>query len=198
MKWKEEYSVGIQEIDDQHKKLLDMFMVVEQSIESAESWNDVHLGLVGLKSSASIHFTVEQALMRLFGYEDLARHIVTHQYFFDKLAEMERRSLGISTKKETVEFLVDWFKDHMSTTDRKYANYILSGAQVVRSKTSSGELSKDPESTYHETTRDGGFVAGSDIDYDIVSSRQSVLSTHSGKKMAEPHASAGSRLSTDL
>jgi hemerythrin len=26
MRWEEEYSVGIQEIDDQHKKLLDMFI----------------------------------------------------------------------------------------------------------------------------------------------------------------------------
>ena len=140
MKWKEEYSVGLQEIDDQHMKLLDMFTAVEKSIESAESWNDVHIGLMGLKSSASIHFTVEQALMRMFGFDGLARHIVTHQYFFDKLAEMERRSLGNSTKHETVEFLADWFKDHMCTTDKEYADYILSGAAVVRSKTTSAAV----------------------------------------------------------
>jgi len=79
-------------------------------------------------------------LMRMFGFDGLARHIVTHQYFFDKLAEMERRSLGNSTKHETVEFLADWFKDHMCTTDKEYADYILSGAAVVRSKTTSAAV----------------------------------------------------------
>jgi hemerythrin len=137
MKWKEEYSVGIQEIDNQHKKLLDMFIAVEQSIESAENWNDVHICLVALKDSAKIHCIVEQSLMRLFGFEGLARHIDSHKYLFDKLAEMERQSLGISAKRETVEFLDDWFMNHICTTDKEYAKYILSGASVVRSKTSS-------------------------------------------------------------
>jgi hemerythrin len=135
MKWIEQYSVGIQEIDDQHKELLDMLIAVEHSIESAESWNDVHMGIAGLMDSARIHCTVEQSLMRLFGFEGLARHIEAHQYLFDKLAEMERQTLGISTKKEAVGFLDGWFKNYFSTTDKEYAKYILSGATVVRSKT---------------------------------------------------------------
>ena len=88
MEWKCEYPVGIEEIDDQHRKLLEMFIAIEQSIEAADSWNDIHLRLVGLKELAASHFTLETALMRFFGYEGLIQHMATHRYFFDKLAEM--------------------------------------------------------------------------------------------------------------
>jgi long-subunit acyl-CoA synthetase (AMP-forming) len=68
MKWSDEYSVGIQEIDDQHKKLISMFAAVEESIVSAGSWSDIHYGLVTLKEFARSHFLLEQALMRMSGY----------------------------------------------------------------------------------------------------------------------------------
>jgi hemerythrin len=138
MKWLDEYSVGIEEIDSQHKKLIEMFAAVEQSIQSAETWSDIHFGLVTLKECAKSHFMLEQALMRMFGYAGLAHHSATHQYFFDKLEEMEHRSLGVSTKQETIAFLCDWFKSHICNTDKEYAEYILSGAEIVRSKTSCG------------------------------------------------------------
>jgi hemerythrin len=135
MKWKDEYSVGIEEIDDQHRKLLEMFAVVERSIVLAGSWSDIHYGLVKLKELSKSHFMLEQALMRMFNYTGLKHHKATHQYFFDKLEEMEHRSLGASTKQETIKFLGDWFTTHICQTDREYADYILSGAKIVKSKT---------------------------------------------------------------
>lgn len=134
MKWSDEYSVGIREIDDQHKKLLKMFAAIEESIESAGSWSDIHYGLVTLKEFAKSHFLLEQALMRMFGYTGLASHMTTHSHFFEKLEQMEHRSLGASAKQETIEFLCDWFKNHICKTDKDYADYILSGAEIVRSR----------------------------------------------------------------
>jgi hemerythrin len=136
MKWSDEYSVGIQEIDDQHKKLLSMFVAVEESIVSAMSWSDIHYGLVTLKEFARSHFMLEQALMRMYGYTGLAYHVTAHRYFFDKLEVMEHRSLGDSTKQETIKFLGEWFTSHICKTDREYADYILSGAEIVRSRPS--------------------------------------------------------------
>jgi hemerythrin len=134
MKWSDEYSVGIEEIDQQHKVLLEMFGAVEHSIESAGTWSDVHYGLLKLKEFANRHFLLEQALMRMFGYPELAGHITTHQYFFEKLNELEHRSLGVTTRTETIEFLGDWFKNHICETDRQYADYILSDGKIIRSK----------------------------------------------------------------
>lgn len=136
MKWSDECSVGIQEIDDQHKNLLKIFSKIEQSIKSADSWSDVYYGFLELKDAARVHASLEQALMRLFGYQGLENHIASHQYFFDRLADMEHRSLGILTKQEAIKFLSDWFNHHICKADREYANYILSGAVIIRSNTS--------------------------------------------------------------
>lgn len=135
MKWSDEYSVGIEEIDSQHQTLLKMFAAIEHSIESGGTWSDIHYGLVKLKEFANAHFMLEQALMRMYGYSELAGHMATHKHFFDTLNEMEHRSLGVSARQETVRFLSEWFTDHICKTDRLYAEYILAGAPIVRART---------------------------------------------------------------
>ena len=49
MKWRNEYSVGIQEIDDHHKHLLKLFSQIEQSVKLQCGWKEVIYGLVDLK-----------------------------------------------------------------------------------------------------------------------------------------------------
>lgn len=133
MEWKTEYSLGILEVDDQHKGLLRIFSSIEKSIELNSGWSDVHFGLVRLKGLARSHFEFEEALMRLYRYDDSTRHGDQHREFFTRLAAIERRSLEAEAGTETLEFLCDWLKNHIGGSDRGYANHILSGAPIVRS-----------------------------------------------------------------
>lgn len=133
MKWKNEYSLGIQEIDDQHRLLLSSFSVIEEAINLKQGWSNVHFSILGLKELASMHFTFEEALMRLFSYPEAKAHRGDHEYFFARLAEIENHSLRNSAERELLEFLREWLTSHILHTDADYARYILSGASVVRS-----------------------------------------------------------------
>ena len=133
MEWNDEYSVGIQEIDDQHKRLLDIFSYIERGIRLQRGWMEIFHSVADLKIFARIHFEIEEALMRLYGFPALRAHIEEHQHFFTRLAEIESKALKGPVEKETLEFLCDWLKSHIQGSDRGYTDHILSGALVVRS-----------------------------------------------------------------
>lgn len=123
--WKDEYSVGIDEVDDQHKELISCIASLEQAIESGDEkqrWSAIHYAIVRLSDYARVHFSVEESLMRIFNYPGCVEHIFQHQEFARYLADMERRSLiqDIS-EDEIVDFLRNWLRTHILVDDKKYA-----------------------------------------------------------------------------
>lgn len=133
MEWKPEYSLGIQEIDDQHRSLVEKFSEIEKLVTGKEAWMRIHYALVELQELAREHFAFEEALMRLFGIPDTGSHKNVHVNFFIKLAEIESRSLRGSAESDLVKFLYDYLRHHILMEDKKdYAVPILAGAEVVR------------------------------------------------------------------
>jgi hemerythrin len=132
MKWKDEYSVGILEIDDQHKLLLRSFSAIVESISLDQGWSNTHYAIVKLNQLAHMHFSFEEAMMRMFGYPETEAHQKEHQNFFAKLDSIESRLLKKPADVEMVQFLRGWLTTHILGSDRGYAKYIFSGAQVVR------------------------------------------------------------------
>ncbi|MDD5176363.1 MAG: bacteriohemerythrin [Sterolibacterium sp.] len=134
MEWKYEHSIGIQEIDDQHRKLIEIIVSIERAIVSHVGWRDIVYGLVDLKVFARSHFEIEEALMRMYGYKEAAKHTEEHQYFFTRLAEIECKSIDKLAEGELLKFLRDWLKKHILGEDRGYADHILAGASIVKTK----------------------------------------------------------------
>lgn len=133
MEWKDEYCVGILEIDNQHKLLLRSFSVVEESIKLNQGWSNTHYAIIELTQLARMHFSFEEAIMRMFGYPEIDAHQREHQHFFDKIRFIERQSLKKSAELEMVEFLESWLTNHVLNSDLGYAKHIFSVGQVVRS-----------------------------------------------------------------
>ncbi|MFA7281642.1 MAG: bacteriohemerythrin [Sterolibacterium sp.] len=131
MKWKEQYSIGIQEIDQQHKKLLDFFSQLEHAIEGKAKWTDVILTVYELKNYATFHFEFEEALLRMYGLAGLEDHAQEHQSFFRNFDELERRSPDYVVAEDMMAFLENWLVHHILSTDRGYATQLLAGAPLV-------------------------------------------------------------------
>ncbi|HUW00050.1 MAG TPA: bacteriohemerythrin [Gallionella sp.] len=132
MEWKDEYSLGLLEIDNQHRLLLRSFTVIEESIKLDQGWSNTHYAIIELIELVRMHFSFEEALMRIFAYPGIEEHQKEHQGFFDHLKRIEHHSLKKSAEKGMVQFLRDWLTKHILGTDRDYAKHIFSGAQVVR------------------------------------------------------------------
>ena len=123
--WMNEYSVGIDEVDDQHKVLINCIANLEQAIDSGDEkqrWSAIHYAIVQLSDYTRVHFSVEESLMRILKYPGCAEHIAQHQVFVKYLADMERRSITQDiSEDEIVGFLRNWLLTHILEDDKRYA-----------------------------------------------------------------------------
>ena len=125
MKWKKEYSVGIHEIDEQHKTLSDCIASLEEALVGHERLSAVHSALGRLDDFAQIHFAVEESLMRIHDYPGLEEHIHEHWQFSDELTRLKEKALTADVSQEMIAFLRAWLDGHVIASDKLYALHFL-------------------------------------------------------------------------
>ena len=133
MYWREEYSLGILEIDDQHQTLITRFGAIEAALQQGQAWSTIYFNIADLREFARFHFACEEALMRLHGFPGIRLHTAEHAHFFKVLAEIEKNHIRKPIEKNLVESLRAWMTKHIVASDKEFAQHILSGAAVVRS-----------------------------------------------------------------
>lgn len=120
--WKEEMSVGVKEIDDQHK----IFVAMISDLYSAIYKNEVEIKLKGiitkLQDYASMHFATEEKYFDKFNYEFSTEHKQKHKELTEKILtfneNFKEKSKDIAI--QLADFLIDWLVDHLETDDKKY------------------------------------------------------------------------------
>ncbi len=130
MQWKDEYSVGVAEIDDQHKGIIDLFTLIDTAIESRASWSDVFFKLEKLRDHARFHFALEESLMRMHSYSKREEHAEQHKHFLDKLDQLQMTTLSRQVTMNTIDYLRTWYTEHMQTLDREFVRYIIDHGKV--------------------------------------------------------------------
>jgi hemerythrin len=73
-----ETSVGIQEIDEQHKILIDLINPLFDETITGSGENKVNVILDELVQYTIVHFAFEEALFRIFDYPDIQIHTKHH------------------------------------------------------------------------------------------------------------------------
>jgi len=127
--WKEEYSLNIHRIDEQHKKLIDMINVLHNSLSQNEKDDILDQVISDMIDYSFIHFRDEEKYFIQFGYENATEHILEHQYFLKNAEKLRQdHSLNDPTLKyEVVMFLQKWFTNHIMHSDKKYQDCFING-----------------------------------------------------------------------
>lgn len=124
--WDEGYSVGIQAIDDEHKKLLSLINNLQTAVlyPTGETFERQALG--ELVDYTKYHFQREEKLMEEYGYPEFEPHKRQHEEMIAKVGaymdayEKDRES----TIDALTGFLKTWLIDHIAGTDQKYSGYL--------------------------------------------------------------------------
>jgi hemerythrin-like metal-binding protein len=126
MNWDDKFSVGVEEIDAQHKNLIKM---VNEFYDGVKSDNNKALGglLTSLIEYAVYHFGTEEKYMKKFNYPGTATHIKEHQSFTKKAADVKKRfdSGKLVLSLEITKFVRDWIISHVLGTDKKYSQCFI-------------------------------------------------------------------------
>lgn len=124
--WKDEYSVNVQQIDDQHKQLVAMVNELHEAMMQQRA-KDVLGGLLNkLVSYCANHFAVEEGLMQTAGYPDFSSHKAKHDKMTAKVLALQSdlKAGKLNLTIEVSQFLKDWLDKHILGTDKKYSAHL--------------------------------------------------------------------------
>ena len=108
IEWEQDFSVGMAEIDNQHKELLRLLSEVEASIAANKGWSSTHYCILTLQQFIRFHFEFEEALMRLYAFPDYEQHAEEHRQLSIKADTIAHHSLSVEENdKNIMQFIVD-------------------------------------------------------------------------------------------
>lgn len=128
VEWKDSYSVGIDPIDQQHKKLLNLINQLQTAIDYSTGAEFEQEALDELVDYTKTHFAYEEGLLRDNDYPDFEAHKAQHEEMFDKVREVltEYEQDSDSAMSNAVEYLKTWLIKHINGTDKQYSSYLIS------------------------------------------------------------------------
>lgn len=132
MDWKEEYRIGIGEIDEQHKTLVECISNIEQAVAQYDR-QSADAAVVRLAAVAGDHFKLEEGLMQSYDYPRLEEHTEHHKQFSVHLIALQEPFLTTSVFRERIEFLHEWWDTHVQKHDKSYALHILKRTALGKS-----------------------------------------------------------------
>jgi len=123
--WKNEYSVGVPEMDGHHKKMIELINTLNASISVGQEKSALATILNELESYAKFHFSAEESLLEKYQYPELDRQKVVHEEFSGRIDDFRidfEGGMG-NVGEELHAYLEDWLKKHILEEDQAYANY---------------------------------------------------------------------------
>ena len=119
--WKDEYLIGIDEVDEQHKTLFNIANAYEQSTNALQSKN----ALMNVYRYTREHFTLEEALMKEVQFPGYDDHQLEHNDFISEFSTLVSGYLNSPQEREKIiTFFADWIVNHICTKDRPLALFV--------------------------------------------------------------------------
>ena len=121
VQWDETLSVGVREIDAQHRGLLDLINGLHEAMQEGRSREALGPVVAKLKDYARTHFATEETYMRQTAFLGFEEHRVAHDTFIERVLDFEfEMSTGRTQPSEVARFLLDWYIRHVKEIGRAH------------------------------------------------------------------------------
>ncbi len=127
--WRDEYSVNVKRIDDQHKKLLKIAentMQLMADVKESDVYDDIIEQIESLTEYTRSHFRDEEIMLEHYNYPKLDLQQKEHKEIMDKLESVNMESLDMNQEgflKDLVRFIGKWILSHVMGSDMDYKHY---------------------------------------------------------------------------
>ena len=121
LQWKPEYSVGIDSMDDEHREMIDLINGTYEQMESDSDPLKVEECLGEIFNLISMHFALEERMMKNSNYDEYRAHKDDHEELLDQIRDLmdDFESNPESGAEHLKQGLSDWFAGHFSTFDAR-------------------------------------------------------------------------------
>lgn len=124
IKWKDEYSIGVDRIDDEHKQLVKIANKAYEVLNNdlyTDKYDKIVEILKELEDYTVFHFNDEEDYMQQVGYKKFFSHKIEHEEFIQKIKNVDLNKMDYNQDKyllEIVNFIVDWLVKHILEKDK--------------------------------------------------------------------------------
>jgi len=125
--WSKILSVGVDEIDEDHRKLIQIFNILNHAVAEGDSPEYLAATLEELINCTVWHFSHEERLMLKHRYPETAQHKAEHRELIQTAKELQQAVLqaGKPLVDEQVEFLERWLTEHILTADGRLGSHLV-------------------------------------------------------------------------
>ena len=124
--WDQTLSVEVPEIDEDHRRLVDLYNILSHAVEEGESAEYIAAVTDELIACTVWHFRHEERLMLKHGYDGLAEHKAEHEELMASAKDLQQKlqDQGKAVSSEEVQFLERWLMGHIYGADMPMGAYL--------------------------------------------------------------------------
>lgn len=125
--WTDQFKVGIEIIDEQHRKLVDLTNAVFSKIMDPNNEEDLSSYFKELNDYCHYHFETEEKLLTETSWPDLDDHKLLHSKLFVEVEFLQAIFAKENDKESALtllKFLKEWLQNHISVEDKLYAQHL--------------------------------------------------------------------------
>ncbi|HTX80178.1 MAG TPA: bacteriohemerythrin [Longilinea sp.] len=131
IQWSEQFSVGVEELDHQHRRLIQLINRLLSPQEPVDTRSEaISDTLLAMTRYAEEHFKTEEALMQEYDYPGLEDQQRRHRAYRKKTVDLSVDTMyGMDSVPETLlTYLRDWWVQHILEEDMKYKDFFAARA----------------------------------------------------------------------
>ncbi len=127
VEWNDKLSVGIEEIDEQHKVLVKLLNNLYAAIVQKQDADMIDKIIAELVQYTVIHFAVEESLMRIFDYPQYEEHKKHHKSLSSQVLDIQQKvkNREATVSMDLLNFLRSWLTNHIMIEDKHYSPYFI-------------------------------------------------------------------------
>jgi hemerythrin len=124
--WDDSLDVDVEEINDDHRKLVNLFNILSRAVEEGDSIDYVDAVLEELITCTIWHFRHEERLMVRHQYDGMELHKAEHHDLIEGVRAMQQmlREENRLPTSEDFEYLADWLTNHIAGQDMRLGFYL--------------------------------------------------------------------------
>jgi len=125
--WDDSFSLKIEAIDDQHKRLFDLANGLFDCVQADVDSQTIRRALAELIRYTMTHFAAEEAAMEAYGYPGLDKHRQEHQKLTGHVLEFVEKYYidGANIGMSLVDFLQSWLIQHILGSDHEFSRFAV-------------------------------------------------------------------------
>jgi hemerythrin len=125
--WRDEFTIGLPDVDHEHRELIAMINSVHESLGPAADTEKVVAALGEIHARIAAHFALEEREMRKLDYISVTEHKDDHERLLDDILDI------IDTVESPADYdpealgrrLSKWFTEHFRTQDARLHRWLV-------------------------------------------------------------------------